>query len=483
MTDPSLTIAAILVPILGALSLPVIGQKSKGARNLVAALLVLATFILNLSLFPAVLWEGTRVETTLLGMPLVADGFAAFVGASSSLISLVIVVYSFDYIEGHRAIGELDHSNEYYTLVVLFLGSMMGIVYSANLILLFLFWEITAIASWRLIGYFRKPLDVQRANKVFLTTVFGALLMLIGFVMLWRETGSFDLAKIKTQLGGSPVADVALVLILGGILAKSATMPFHTWLPDAGVAPSPVTALLHAAVLVKIGVYVFARLFIATFSISPFGHQLVLIVAATSALVSAAAALVNTDLKRIIAYSTVSQIGFIFLGLAAGSRLAVTGALLYILMHGLAKGGLFLCAGIVEHNTHTTNVTQMGGLRKTMPLTATTFLLCALSVMGVPPLGGFFSKSMVIAGAAESGYPWVTAVFIVGAVLTIVYLFRVYNLVFLGEARGHTPREGTRTMVYAVATLALLSVVGGVAIHWPGMLAEAAVDQILGLVK
>jgi NADH:ubiquinone oxidoreductase subunit 5 (subunit L)/multisubunit Na+/H+ antiporter MnhA subunit len=423
------------------------------------------------------------VETTLLGMPLLADGFAAFVAASSSLISLIIVFYSFDYIEGHRAEGELDHSTEYYFLVVLFLGSMMGIVYAANLLLLYAFWELTAIASWRLIGYFRKPLDIRRANKVFLTTVFGALLMFVGFVMLWQQTGSFDLAVIRAKLGDEAVPDLALVLILAGIFAKSATLPFHTWLPDAGVAPSPVTSLLHAAVLVKIGVYVFARLFVANLGLSDFGHQLVLVVAATSALVSAAAALIDTDLKRIIAYSTVSQLGFIFLGFAAGTHLAVTGALLYILMHGLAKGGLFLCAGIVEHNLHTTNIALMGGLRRAMPVTATTFLLCALSVMGVPPLGGFFSKSMVIAGAAEAGYPWLTTVFVVGAVLTILYLFRVYDQVFLGEPRGHQPQEGSRKMVYAVASLAVMSVVGGIAIHWPGMLAEAAVDQILGVVK
>jgi NADH:ubiquinone oxidoreductase subunit 5 (subunit L)/multisubunit Na+/H+ antiporter MnhA subunit len=360
---------------------------------------------------------------------------------------------------------------------------MMGIVYSANLISLYAFWEMTAVSSYRLIGYFRKPLDVQRANKVFMTTVFGALLMLLGFVLLWQQTGSFDYAVIKQNLGENPITDLALILILGGILSKSATLPFHTWLPDAGVAPSPVTSLLHAAVLVKIGVYVFARLFIANFAISPFGHQLVLVVAATSALVSGGAALVDTDLKRVIAYSTVSQLAFIFLGFAAGSHIAVTGALLYILMHGLAKGGLFLCAGVIEHNTHTTNTNQLGGLAKTMPITAATFLLCALSVMGVPPFGGFFSKSMVIAGAVEAGYTWVTAVFIFGAVLTILYLFRIYNLVFMGEPRGKTPREGSKTMVYAVASLALLSVIAGLAIHWPGMLAEAAVSQIMGTVK
>jgi NADH:ubiquinone oxidoreductase subunit 5 (subunit L)/multisubunit Na+/H+ antiporter MnhA subunit len=491
MTDSSLVLAAILVPALGALSLPFIGRVNSQVRNLLAALFVLTAFIANVALFPTALGEGRAVTASLLGMRVVADGLAVFVAAASSLISFIIVVYSFDYIAGHfqhdvhehGAETEIDNSNEYYLMVVLFLGSMMGLVYSGNLILLFLFWELTALASWRLIGFFRKPDDVTRANKAFLTTVFGALLMLIGFVMLWKETGSFDLLQIKEKLGGSPISDVALVLILAGILSKSATLPFHTWLPDAGVAPSPVTSLLHAAVLVKIGVYVFARLFVATFTYSSFGHELVLVIAATSALVSAGAALVDTDLKRIIAYSTVSQIAFIFLGLAAGSHTAVTGALLYILMHGLAKGGLFLCAGIIEHRTHTKDITKLGGLIKQMPITGVSFLLCALSVMGVPPFGGFFSKTMVLAGATEAGYPWIAAVFVLGAFLTIIYLFRVYNLVFLGKVGVESEKEGSRTMVYSVAALALLSIVGGLAINWPGMFAEAAVDQMLGMVK
>ena len=498
MTDTSLVLAAILIPILGALILPIVGSKNVRARNALAALLVAGSLLANLALIPEVLGKGRIVSTTLLGMRLAADGLAVFIATASSLVSLIIVVYSFDYIRLHHA-HELhasaedhdvmaptaaeDHSNEYYMMVVAFLGSMMGLVYASNLILIYLFWELTAVASWRLIGYFRKSQEVARANKAFLTTAFGALLMLTGFVMLWSETGSFDLIEIRDKLGGKAVPDLALLFILGGILSKSATLPFHTWLPDAGVAPSPVTSLLHAAVLVKIGVYMYARLFIATFTCSAFGHDFILAVAAASALVSAGAAMVDTDLKRIIAYSTVSQIAFIFLGLAAGGHMAVTGALLYILMHGLAKGGLFLCAGIVEHGTHTKDINRLGGLGKQMPITAASFLVCALSVMGVPPFGGFFSKTMVIAGAVEAGYPWVTSVFVVGAFLTILYLFRAYNRVFLGTPGIVPEQEGSRTMVYSVATLALLSLVGGVAIHWPGMLAEAAVDQMLGMIK
>ncbi len=478
MTESTILLLAVLVPALGALALPVVGVRSVSLRNLLAAGLVLVAFLGSAWLIPSTVFDNQVVTADLFGLRLAADGLATFVAATSSLISFVIVLYSFGYVEHY------DHQNEYYLMVVLFLGSMMGLVFSGNLLLLFTFFELTGLASWRLIGFFRKETDVIRANKAFLVTVFGALLMLLGFVLLYRQTGSFDLAIMKEQLKGAPIDDLALFLILAGLFAKSATLPFHTWLPDAGVAPSPVTALLHAAVLVKIGVYVFARLFVASFAYSELGHQVVLVIAAASALCSAGAALIETDLKRIIAYSTVSQIAFIFLGLAAGTEMAVTGALLYILMHGLAKGGLFLCAGIIEHQTHTKDITKLGGLFRSMPVTALSFLVCALSVMGIPPFGGFFSKSMVMMGAVEAGHHTISLVFLFGAFLTMVYLLRVYNRVFLGPvATEPKAGEGPLSMKGSVAALAILSILGGIAIHWPGTLAEAAVVQAMGVQK
>ena len=195
---------------------------------------------------------------------------------------------------------------------------------------------------------------------------------------------------------------------------------------------------------------------------------------------SAGAALIDTDLKRIIAYSTVSQIAFILLGLASGTAIGIAGALLYILMHGLAKGGLFLCAGIVEQNTKTKDIRQMGGLARTMPLTAVAFLLCALSVMGVPPFGGFFSKYMVISGAIQGGHLALTLVFVAGAVLTILYLLRVFNAVFLGEGRLQA-REGSRLMVACVMLLAILSLAGGLFINPSAQFAQTVVTQMLGM--
>jgi proton-translocating NADH-quinone oxidoreductase chain M len=478
MTHDVLTLGAVFVPTLGAFALPLVGRVSTVARNGLALVLVAAALACSLGLVPLALsGETATVRMALpLGFNVVlhVDALAVFMAIVSSLLSTIIVLYSFGYISHY------PYQNEYYLMVVLFLGSMMGLVYAGNLILLYVFWELTAIASWRLIGFFREKQHVLRADKAFLVTVFGALAMLLGFVVVYGQTGTFDMDAIRTSPQGNLLTGTAVALILAGLLSKSATLPFHTWLPDAGVAPSPVTALLHAAVLVKIGVYVFARLFLVTFTLPAEWHTTILVLAAASALVSAGAALIDNDLKRIIAYSTVSQIAFIILGLASGTVTGVVGAMLYILMHGLAKGGLFLCAGIVEQNTHTKDIRKMGGLARTMPLTAVAFFLCALSVMGVPPLGGFFSKYMVISGAIQGGQTALALVFVAGAVLTILYLLRVFNAVFLGE-RLSEAREGSRLMVACVVLLALLSLVGGLAISPCADFAQKVVAQMPGL--
>jgi NADH:ubiquinone oxidoreductase subunit 5 (subunit L)/multisubunit Na+/H+ antiporter MnhA subunit len=465
MSHELLMLIAILCPTLGSVLLPVAGKVSPRLRNTLSLLMVLTALGCSVALLPSVLsgdlpaahWEVKNLPLGL-ALSLKADSLAVFMAIVSSLISAVIVAYSTSYISHY------GHQNEYYAMVTMFLGAMMGLVYSSSLILLYLFWEITAITSWRLIGFFREPFQVRRADKAFLVTVFGALCMLLGFIAVWTAAGSCDMDVIHAKLGIGGLPFYAVGLILMGILAKSSTLPFHTWLPDAGVAPSPVTAMLHAAVLVKIGVYVFARLFLVMLPLSLQWQTIVLVLAAASALVSATAALIETDLKRIIAYSTVSQIAFIFLGFASGSTYGAVGGLLYILMHGLAKGGLFLGAGVVEQRTHTKDIRQMGGLIKTMPITAVSFAFCAFSVMGIPPFGGFFSKFMVLSGGINGGHTWLTLVFIAGAVLTILYLTRLFVVVFLGDKTAQA-NEGSPVMVACVAVLAGLSLLGGLWIN------------------
>ena len=468
----------VLVPLVGAFLLPLLGRVLVRLRNWFALALVLTSLVCSILLIPGAL-AGDTVKFAVDGplgisFALSADALAVFMALVSSLVGALIMLFSFDYISHY------GHQNEYYLMATLFLGAMMGLVFAQNLILLYVFWEITGIASWRLIGFYRGKTEVLRADKAFLVTAFGALVMLIGIIAAYGQTGSFDLATMK----GTTLPWIVSGLLLVGMLSKSATLPFHTWLPDAGVAPSPVTALLHAAVLVKIGVYVYARLFLVTFPLQQEMKLAVIIIAAVSALVSAGAALKETDIKRIVAYSTVSQIAFIFLGLATGTAMGVEGALLYILMHGCAKAGLFLSAGIIEQNAGTKDITKLGGLLKTMPITAVAFLFCAFSVMGIPPFGGFFGKYMVIAGAVDAGQIALAAVFMAGAVLTILYLFRLFSKVFLGEARGGVAAiEKTPLMVSVVVILAALSLAGGLLVSGPAALARAAIQLMPGVAQ
>jgi proton-translocating NADH-quinone oxidoreductase chain M len=462
----------IFVPIIGSLTIPAAGLVSKKVRSVWSVILGLATAGLAMSLIPFVLRGGEysfgRTLTLGLDFILVVDALSVFMSVVSSSIGALIVIYSVGYVSHN------ENQSEYYLMVLLFIGSMMGLVYSANLIFMYLFWEITAICSWRLVGFYRGKDDVIKADKTFLVTFFGAVVMLFGFIQIYSQTGNWNLLQMR----GVVIPGSAVLLILIGMFSKSASVPLHTWLPDAGVAPSTVTSLLHAAVLVKIGVYAYARLFCFTFQMPASWQAAIPIIVVLSSLVAAGAAAVENNIKRILAYSTVSQLGYIFLGFSVQNAIGITGAVLYLLMHGLAKGGLFLCAGVIEHNTHKKDIRELGGLIKTMPITAVAFIICAFSVIGLPPLGGFFSKFLVILGAVKANQIWVAALALFVAVLTMFYLLRVFSMVFLGEAKVSV-REGTNSMLFVVTALAVLSIVAGIFIGYPMKLANIATSEIL----
>ncbi len=479
MVNWAMLLGVVFVPLIGSVFLPLIGRANTRLRNALAFLCVLIPLVLLCALIPASL--SATPPSFHLALPLglsfgfLADGLAVFMAIASSFLGLAIVVYSFGYIQ-HE-----ENQNEYYFMVVLFIGAMMGIALTTDLIFMYVFWEISAVCCWRLIGFFRKNENTRRANKAFLITGIGALIMLCGFMIVYMQYGTTDLTVLK----GSQISNAAVILILFGILSKSATLPLHSWIADAGVAPTPATSLLHAAVLVKIGVYAYTRLFVVNFQLDEFWHTAMPVIAAISAILSAGAAIKETDMKRIIAYSTVSQLGFIFLGLSIGGEMALAGGIMYIMMHAISKAGLFLCAGIVEHGCHTKDIRKLGGLYKAMPWTAASFLLCALSVMGIPPFGGFFSKYIVISGTVAAGQPLMAIVFLVGAVMTLVYLLRAFIRVFLGtyKGEGEPHHEGTKSMVYTVAFLAFLSVLSGIFINPTANWVGSIVSQIGGLVK
>jgi proton-translocating NADH-quinone oxidoreductase chain N len=471
MKVETITLLTIFIPVLGSLLVPLAGTISPKLRSAWSVLLGGITAFLPLTLIPQAMKGGEIIWSKRLALGLdfvlVIDPLSIFMSIVSSFIGFLIIIYSLGYIHHD------ENQNEYYLMVVLFIGSMMGLVFSASLVFMYLFWEIIAIACWRLIGFYRQKDYIIKADKAFLMTFGGAVVMLLGFIIIYGQTGTFNLVAMR----GVAIPGSAVLLILFGMFSKSATVPLHTWLPDAGVAPTTVTALLHAAVLVKIGVYAYARLFLYTFKIPESWQQTIILVVVLSSLVAAGAATVENDFKRILAYSTVSQIGYIFLGLSIANPTAISGGLLYILMHGLAKAGLFLCAGIVIHATHKRDIREMGGLIKTMPVTAISFLICAFSVMGLPPLGGFFSKLLVIMGTVQANRVWIAALALFTAVLTMFYLMRVFALVFLGELKIPAP-EKTPSMVGVVAVLAVLSVLAGLFVSFPMKLVQVATTHI-----
>jgi len=446
----SMVLSIILVPVLGSFAVPLLAKfglkPARLATALGAVVFLLSVFLLVAAGRGVALdW---RFEMPLgFGPHFGLDMLSGFMACCASFLSLIIIFYSTGYIH------DADYETEYYTFVLLFLGSMMGLVFSLNLIWTFIFWELTAVCSWKLVGFFRKDADKKKAVKTFLITVFGALFLLMGVIAVYFSNGTVDLTLLK----GAHVPEIACVLFIIGMFSKSAILPFSTWLPDAGVAPSPVTALLHAAVLVKIGVYVFARVFY-TVHADPSLMQGVAFVAGLSSIIAGGAAIRETNIKRIIAYSTISQLGFIFLALSTGTAAGLVAGMLFIMAHGIAKGGLFLCAGIIEHKTHTKDITEMGGLWKVMPWTGLAFALCALSVAGIPPLGGFFAKFLVMKSALAPGYGFIFFMFLLTACFTAAYLLRLFHVVFLGaDKQAWEAGEGSFQTVFSVSLLGFMA--------------------------
>ncbi|MCS7230548.1 MAG: NADH-quinone oxidoreductase subunit L [Elusimicrobiota bacterium] len=381
----------------------------------------------------------------------IIDFYSLLIILTSVFISLLITLYSFEYI------SEDENQRYYYFYNTLFIASMIGLVFSCNLILMYIFWELTSLCSWKLIKFYKKDDHITKANKAFLVTSLGSVLMLCGIVINYIEFGSFDFTYLKDR----KISDLAGVFLIIGMIAKSAQLPFQSWLPDAGVAPTPVTALLHAAVLVKIGTYAFGRIFNFTFQISNNLQSLIIYLSFFTIFISSFMALAEFDIKRILAYSTISQLGYIFLGFAVNVKESIIGAIFYIISHAFAKAGLFLSAGIIEHELKEKNILKLGGLSKNMPIVSACFFLCGLSIIGFPVFSGFWSKFFILKGMLQANKITLAFLLIIGALLSLVYFMRVYNSVFLGTKK-YDIKQHYSWMVFVVALLTFFSVILGV---------------------
>lgn len=376
-----------------------------------------------------------------------------FIAAGFILLWLVVTFYSFAYFKK----GE-EAQTEYYALTLFMLGSLIGVLFTNDLIFIYLFWEIAAVTTWRLVGFGRSEEKISIATKTLIINFVGSALMLVGFVLLYFAFGSFNLLDIK----GNQMPLIAGIMIFAGIFAKSAVIPLYIWLPDAHpAAPSPTSALLSGAI-VKVGLIAYLKIFTETFQIPPAWQVTVLAIVLTSSLVAGGAALVDKDFKRILAYSTVSQVTFIFAGLIVVTGLAgITGGVIYLVAHCLAKGALFLGYGIIEHKTGERNITSLGQLAKKFPVLFTAVMIASLSIIGLPPLLGFFAKFSVIYAVLADGHIIIATGLIIASILTLLYMLRLFSTVFLQTGNADNSKFREPLYLSILVLLLSLSLLGG----------------------
>ena len=386
------------------------------------------------------------------------DGLTAIMLVVVGLVASMVVIFSIGYM------AEDSGYARYFALLALFTGSMSVLVVSDGLVGLFVGWELVGACSYLLIGFwFTKPEAAAAAIKAFITTRVGDVGLLLGLGVLWVAVGRLGYTDVFSAVDTIAPATVTLVAILlfVGAMGKSAQFPLHIWLPEAMEGPTPVSALIHAATMVAAGVFLVARVW-PLFEASPEARTVVLVVGAFTALASATVAVAQTDIKKVLAYSTISQLGFMFAALGVGAWVA---AVFHLATHAAFKALLFLGSGSVIHGTGTQDMREMGGLRKAMPVTELTWTVGALALAGFPPLAGFWSKDEVIHAVLNSS-PVAGAALVAASLLTAFYITRATQLTFFGEYRGtHHPHEGGWSMKLPLLVLAVPAAFAGFTAH------------------
>jgi NADH-quinone oxidoreductase subunit L len=383
------------------------------------------------------------------------DGLTAVMLVVVTTVSLMVHVYSLGYM----------HDDARYTwffvVLSLFTGAMLDVVVSSNLFQLLVGWEVMGICSYLLIGHwFEDPVNSGSAIKAFITTRIGDVPFMFGIFALIFATGitTSNIQVIGQTISAGHVSSLlvtaAALLLFGGTIGKSAQFPLYVWLPDAMAGPTPVSALIHAATMVAAGIYLVARTYQVFVSADPIALHVVAVIGAITLLLAAILALVQDDIKRVLAYSTVSQLAYMVAALGVGPD-GYPAAMFHLFTHAFFKALLFLGAGSVIHAVHSNDMNDMGGLRKAMPATYVTFLIGALALGGVPPFSGFFSKDELILAAKDANYWWLVVVLLVGAILTAFYTTRMVLMTFFGEYRGEAhPHESPSVMTVPLWILA-----------------------------
>jgi len=485
-------LAILLLPFLGSLCAAVLPRTARNGAAWLSGSIALACAVLTASFFPAVA-AGDLQHLSLPWAPAMGlfmtfrlDGYAWLFAMLVSVMGVLVILYARYYMSA------ADPVPRFFSFLLAFMGSMLGIVLSGNLIQLVVFWELTSLTSFMLIAYWYHREDARRgAHMALIVTAGGGFCLLFGVLILGRIVGSFDLDAVLAAgdtIRAHPWYAPMLVLILIGVLTKSAQFPFHFWLPQAMAAPTPVSAYLHSATMVKAGVFLLARLWPALHG-THLWFWMVCGAGAATLLIGAISATFQRDVKGVLAYSTISHLGLITLLLGMNSDLALIAAVFHMMNHATFKASLFMAAGIVDHEAGTRDMRRLGGLRHLMPITATVAMVAAAAMAGVPLLNGFLSKEMffaesIVAGG-ESGLRYtLPIVATLAGVFSVAYSLRFILQVFYGPVSTDMPRrvhEPTRGMLVPAAVLVSASLLVGILPQITvGPLLNLAARSILG---
>ena len=465
-----------LVPLLPLIGFLINGlgrnNLSKSMIGIIGCGVILVSFAISVGIFfearhfgnqPVIvhLFDFIKVKAFTIAFAFQVDQLSSLFLLIITGVGFLIHVYSTAYMHDE----EPKHFGRYFSYLNLFVFSMLLLVLGANYVIMFIGWEGVGLCSYLLIGYWFKNNDYNyAARKAFVMNRIGDLGFLLAVFYILNKLGTVSYAEVFAQASTFTTFDVTAItlLLFVGAMGKSAQIPLYTWLPDAMAGPTPVSALIHAATMVTAGIYMIVRSNVL-YTMAPTTQTVVAVVGLSTAFFAATIAIKQNDIKKVLAYSTVSQLGYMFLGLGVG---AYTGAVFHVMTHAFFKALLFLGAGSVIHAMHhEQDIRAMGGLKKYLPITHITFLLACLAIAGIPPFSGFFSKDEILAAAYEQNKVyWVIGVITAG--LTAFYMFRLYAMTFLGKFRGthdqeHHLHESPSAMTFPLIILSILSVVGG----------------------
>jgi NADH-quinone oxidoreductase subunit M len=474
---PHAPLLAIILPIISAVALYVFGKRVEKYAGWLATIVASLSVLMILSMVTDLIERGPihfayawiRTSSIKLTLGFWVDMISFPVGLIVAVVSALSCFYSIKYMKGEG--GKAG----YYANLLLFMAGMIGVILSANLLQFYLFWELMLVPSYFLINFWgtsKKRLAI--GFKYFIFTHFGSLCMLLGILSIYVFTGTFDLAELPLAAIAIPQSSIlpVFVLLLIGFCVKMALFPVHTWLPDAHAeAPAPISAML-SGVMIKCGAYAIARILLSGFGQTVVQTSDVLTALGVITMIyGGLMALAQTDIKRLLAYSSISQMGYIFFGLATwlpDATLGVTGGLFHVINHAVCKALLFMCAGVIIHQTGTRNIKKLGGLAGKMPITCIASLIGALSLAGTPPLNGFWSEWMIFSGGISSGKILITTIAVVSTVITAgYYLWFVWRVFF-----GTTPKELENTkeaswlLHIPIVVLAAIAFVLGI---WPDL--------------